>query len=355
VDIVALRDKFRSHGYYERPLLPMLRAWAAHLFIGFGGLAAFVATPGAWPRVAFMAISCFGFVGLATLGHTASHNGASDRRLANRILLYFTYPFLLQLSAIYWHYTHCITHHPNPNMVGIDNDCDLRPLFYINESHQAGASRRRRLYFRIQWLFFPFALLLNSVNIQRKGWRYLLSQLRDPERRTAGCWIDLACMTGHLVTWLVVPMFFFSPLAVIGVYALRTAIIGVALFTILAPGHFPAEAMCFSRDQREAGDFYLRQTAATANFRTGFIGRFLCSGLEYQIEHHLFPGVSHIYLPRMAPAVQEFCARHGLPYCQFGWGEAIWKSYAVMFKPKVVRSCVESVRGARGIEWQERS
>ena len=44
-------------------------------------------------------------------------------------------------------------------------------------------------------------------------------------------------------------------------------------------------------------DFALLQTTASVNFRTGFIGRFVRSGLEYQIEHHLFPNLSHIYYP----------------------------------------------------------
>lgn len=62
---------------------------------------------------------------------------------------------------------------------------------------------------------------------------------------------------------------------------------------------------------------------STVNFRTGMIGRLLCSGLEYRIEHHLFPTINHVHYRHIAPHVKAFCDRWQLPYRTFGWGEAI--------------------------------
>jgi fatty acid desaturase len=69
----------------------------------------------------------------------------------------------------------------------------------------------------------------------------------------------------------------------------------------------------------------MRQLQGTLNFRTGFIGRRACNGLDFQIEHHLFPNICHVYYPRIAPLVREFCLRNGYPYRCFGWGEAIFQ------------------------------
>src|SRR5262249_24344977 len=132
-DVASLRAEFKARGLFERPGAPGLAAGAGHPALGFGGLWAFVAVPSLPVRIVATDGSRFGFVGLGTLGHTASHHGVTDSNLGNRLLLYFTYPFLLQLSAVYWHQTHCVVHHPDPNLLGIDNDCDLRPTFYINE------------------------------------------------------------------------------------------------------------------------------------------------------------------------------------------------------------------------------
>jgi fatty acid desaturase len=252
------------------------------------------------------------------------------------------------MSARYWLYSHVQIHHPAPNIVGIDEDCDLRPSFAINEQHAqpaAGAGKPRFLQ-RLQWLTLPLLLPFNGFNIQRQAWRRLLRELRDPALRSADAWLDLACMTLHLAVFLVLPMFFFPATSVLAVHLLRFSLIGMALFAVLAPGHFPAEAVCLDQRQRDEGDFYLRQAVATVNFRTGPIGRWLCSGLEYQIEHHMFPSISHVFYRRMSPLVRQLCARHGLPHRQLGWGEAIWKSYLVFLRPKAVSTDVESLRQA---------
>jgi linoleoyl-CoA desaturase len=59
--------------------------------------------------------------------------------------------------------------------------------------------------------------------------------------------------------------------------------------------------------------------------------------VEYQIEHHLFPNLCHVYYPKIAPLVHAFCKRNGYPYRTLGWGEAIIKSYAALFHPRPVR------------------
>jgi linoleoyl-CoA desaturase len=117
-DVLRLRRRFREAGYYERPLLPVLTRWLVHVALGLGGLGAFVVLE-AWPlRAVSMLVSCFGFLGTATVGHTASHGAASEGRVGNALLLYVTYPFFLMLSATYWHHSHVQVHHPAPNVVG---------------------------------------------------------------------------------------------------------------------------------------------------------------------------------------------------------------------------------------------
>ena len=83
------------------------------------------------------------------------------------------------------------------------------------------------------------------------------------------------------------------------------------------------------------------------SFRTGWLGRFLCSGLEYQVEHHLFPNISHVHYPAVSLAVQAFCAKQGLSYRSYSWGEALWKSWQVLRVPQqVVGETTSVVRAA---------
>jgi linoleoyl-CoA desaturase len=344
-DVAALRAAFRARGFYERPTARVVLVWLANLLLAAAALALFVMDPRWFVRGPAIIVSTMAMVALATIAHTASHSALSRSNGWNRIIFYLSYPFLLQMSARYWLYSHVQIHHPAPNIVGIDDDCDLRPTFAINDSDH-GSSKRPFLR-RIQWLTLPLLLPFNGFNIQRQAWLRLSRELLNPELRGRDAWLDLACMTAHLAVFLVLPMFFFAPTGVLAVYLLRFSLIGMALFAVLAPGHFPAEAVCLDRDQRDRGDFYLRQAVATVNFRTGPVGRWLCSGLEYQIEHHMFPSISHVFYPQMSPLVQQLCLRHGLPHRQLGWGEAIWKSYQVFVQPKPVLTDVEALRTGR--------
>jgi linoleoyl-CoA desaturase len=344
-DVLTLRRRLREAGYYERPFWPVLWRWLLHVALGVGGLAAFVLLD-PWPlRALAMLVSCFGFLGTATLGHTASHGAASEGRIGNAILLYVTYPFFLMLSATYWHHSHVQVHHPAPNVVGHDDDCDLRPVFALNEQHAAGASGPGRALLRAQGFLLPVLLPFNGFSMHRQAWQHLIGVLlgRQGARRPAA-WLDLACMSLHIAVWIVLPMLWFSPVDVLLVYAVRVALMGTGLFAILAPGHFPADARCLDASQKNAGSFYLRQTATTVNFEPGPLGAFVCSGLQYQIEHHLFPSISHVHLAKIAPLVRELCERHRLPYRSMPWSRAIWESYMVFFRPKPVHADIETLR-----------
>jgi fatty acid desaturase len=206
-----------------------------------------------------------------------------------------------------------------------------------------GGGWRRWYYERAQWLVFPLALAANGLNYVRKGWRHLIRALRDPDKRKTAHWIDLAALIFHQVVYLGVPMFFFSARDVVGFYALRLALLGYAMFAALAPGHFPAEAARLAADQKDA-DYLLLQTSGTTNFRAGRIGSFFVSGLDYQIEHHLFPNVSHVHYRGMSVVVKNFCRENGLPYRVFRWDHILWKCWMTIRWPRPVVADAESLR-----------
>lgn len=340
-ELDALRAEFRERGFYERPLLGTLSIYFGTLMVRAVALWGVVVVRAPALRGFAFLIAALAAVNLATTAHTASHNALSRSRFWNRFIFYFTYPFQLQLSARYWWHSHVEVHHPAPNIVGIDDDCDLRPVFAINDQHRVGPNRWQRLSWNLQGLLLLLLLPVNGVNIQRQAWTRLLKELATPAQRSQETWLDLACMLAHLGVFLFLPMAFFPIQWVLLIYFAQNSLTGIILFAVLAPGHFPAEASCLDRGERHRGSFYLRQTVSTVNFRTGLFGRWLCSGLEHQIEHHLFPGISHVHLRKMSPLVRALCQRNGLPYRTLGWGEAIWKSYRVFLYPKRVTSLDE--------------
>ena len=339
----ALREELRAEGYFERRPLRGLAHLFAHLALTAGGVVAFLAMEGLPLRVVAIAVTCFGGVGAGAVGHTASHYALVKSRALNEALTFFTYPFFLMLSATYWQRSHVQLHHPSPNIVGIDDDCDLRPMFALNHEHERAGSwpeRHRRLFA----LLLPVLLVFNVPSIYLQGIQHVARELRKaPARRQPRVLLDAVCMALHPVLWLGLPLLWFSPLDVLAIYVLRVAIMGYGLFAILAPGHYPAEASCLDPSLR-GENFFVRQTTTTINFRTSWLGHFLCAGLEYQIEHHLFPAVSHVHYRTLGPRIQTFCAANGLPHRTLGWGEALWKSWRVFFAPKPVLSSLSDLR-----------
>lgn len=338
-----LRRELKELGLTEKTPWRIVAELAFHVFNTLGGIWIFVVVDAWWLKAVALLWSTLGLLGVATNTHTSAHGATSDSKWVNRTLTYFGYPFMSMLSATYWHYKHNVIHHPQPNVVGEDADVDLGPYFALTADQYEASSGWLRRWYNLQWLFFPFALAANGFNVQQLGWRHLISHLMDLEKCTAEHWWDLLAMTLHIVAWLVIPCFFFDPLAVIGLYAVRIVLMGYAMFVTFAPAHFPHEAQACAQDQKNA-DYFLIQTVNTVNYKTGPLGRLLCSGVDYQIEHHLFPNLSHVHYRKIAAKVKEYCEANGYPYRSIPWWKAAWQSLTIMKNPKPVITDLESQR-----------
>ena len=285
-------------------------------------------------------------------GIISSMDGFICRYIGDGILVYFGYPFFLQVSLSYWRHKHLVVHHPNPNLIGRDADVDLAPYFVLTQEALKSASGLRRWFYDHQWMFVPFVLFFNSFNVILAGWIYLIRQLRSGKTRQLKHWLDLLALLLHVAVWVALPLAYFSAADVMVFTIARLGLTSYGMFALFAPAHFPAEAVFLDRDI-DADDPVWRYTATTVNFRTGPLGRLLCAGVEYQIEHHLFPSISHVWYPQLSELVQRFCEARGYPYRTLGWWEAIWKSLMVFRHPKPIFHDAEKVTEAlfhRGAE-----
>lgn len=333
----------RAQGWRQKAPVRSLLELSLHVSLCLGGITIAAISEHMLVQAAALLVSSIGATGISTNTHTSSHFATSNWPSLDRALTYFGYTFFFGTSATYWWYKHCIVHHPTPNMIGIDADADLMPWFALNEDEFKNSRGLRRFFYRMQWLVIPFAIAFNAFNIQVSGWRYLLPTLCERQRRRARHWVDLCVLFLHWGVWLFAPMLFFDPLHVVVFHVIRLVLLGYAMFIAFAPAHFPEEAAFADKSQKNE-DFVLRQTATTVNFRTGLVGRLICAGVEYQIEHHLFPGVHHMYYPQLSRLVEKFCRENGYPYQTLGWGEATWKSLLAFRKPKKVLGELKALR-----------
>jgi len=335
--VAELRREFARHGWDKKATNRIVFELLIHVAIAVAGIAIFMMCHNPAVRVLGIVISTFGCMGVGTNTHTSTHYGTSDKRWVNEALSYFGYPMFSGLSATYWWHKHVVLHHPAPNVVGVDTDADLLPWFAITVDEVRASSGLRRFYYeQLQFWLFPLVLALNGFGILIAGWSHLIRMLCHSKGRRSAHWIDLSAMVLHYVLWIGVPLLFWSLPTVAGFYILRNILLGYAMYAVLAPGHFPAEAQRTTDEARHDAGFFAVQTSGTVSFRTGLIGRFLCSGLEYQVEHHLFPNISHVHYPEVSVAVKQFCAEHELSYRSYSWALALWKSWEVLRFPQQV-------------------
>lgn len=305
-----------------------------HLLVSAAGVALFIASDRLLVRLAGALVWTVGSLGVQSNTHNSSHYTTSRRRWVNELLTYFGATVINGVSATYWHNKHVVVHHPMPNILDVDGDADLMPFFAVYDRDFAKASRVAWLYYHLQWVLLPVALAALIFQMQINGWMFLAHKVRESAWKTSHS-IDVGALVLHYVAWIGVPSLFFPMTHVVGLYVLLTGLSGIAIFIGAAPAHFPAEAVCVPAAERHA-DFILRQTVTTVNFRTGRLGRLLCSGIEFQIEHHLFPEICYTHYPKIRELVEPFCREHGYPYRVLGWGEGVWKALKVFWSPKRV-------------------
>ena len=270
-----------------------------------------------WCGLLLVPLAAVPAVTAAMIGHEAAHGSFASSKRHNEIVLYLVFPLFGGLGAEYWKRKHNHLHHGHPNVVGRDPDLDVWPMALSSAAH-AGSSRLRRWIQRTAqgYLFWPLTLLL-AFTMRYDTGRYIAGRLRD--RRVDGALlIDIACLLGHYALWLAIPMLWFGVWPVLLLYDGLWATTGLLLALIFAPAHMGMPVM--DADQR-AG--WQQQLDTTRNLAMpGWLSWFFV-GLDFQVEHHLFPRIPHQNLPRASDIVAPWCERVGVPYHRLGYVSSI--------------------------------
>jgi linoleoyl-CoA desaturase len=260
-------------------------------------------------------------LGLATagigfnLGHDGGHGSVSRSRVVNRLLMQSL--DLVGASSYIWHFKHNVFHHSYPNILGADEDIDSEPLARFSP-HQ-----RHRWFHRFQfiymWLLYGFLPL---------KWQYMDDFLCIARGKIAAHsiprpqgWQLVAFVTGKLMmfSWTVLVPVLFHPLWVVAVfYFIASYTLGVTLSVVFQLAHTTDQAafpQVTWEDPRCENEWAVHQVLTTVDFaRHNWLLDWYLGGLNYQIEHHLFPHVTHIHYPALSAIVETTCAEHGVRY-----------------------------------------
>ncbi len=283
-------------------------SYAGHFALVFAALAAIVAAMVIWRDSWWLLLlaPAFGIVAtqMGFLGHDVGHLQVTRNATRMRLLGLVDGNLMGGMSFGWWVAKHN-AHHAHPN--DLEGDPDVRAGVLIFDADQAidrrglaGWTTRHQAF-----LFFPF-LLGEAVNLHVASARELFHsglKQRVPEA---------VLMLTHYVLYVGLLLFTLTwPQALLFV-AIHKGVQGLYLGCSFAPNHKGMPIL----DAAQAADPLLRQVLTSRNIRGGPFTDAALGGLNYQIEHHLFPSMPRANLRRAQPVVQRFCAERGIPYLE---------------------------------------
>jgi linoleoyl-CoA desaturase len=316
--------KGRAAAYFERTSKPPQGGLAMHLKTA-AILAWFAASYGLLLAVggasAGLAAGLTISLALATAGigfsvmHDANHGAYSRSARVNRGVG-FALDFI-GASSYVWRFKHNVQHHTFANVPGLDADIDAEP--FLRLSH---AQRRRALH-RFQ---AGYAWPLYGV-LSLKWW--LVDDAVDLVRGTIGGHpfprprgFELAAVVAGKAAFLgwavLVPVLVYRSPWPVAWFVFGSLVLGVVMAVVFQLAHSVSDAQFHGApggDGRLPTGWAEHQVRSTVDFaRSNRLLAWYLGGLNFQIEHHLFPGVCHVHYPALAPIVEETCRAHGIPY-----------------------------------------
>jgi fatty acid desaturase len=303
-DYAQLSRRIKQAGLLERRSRYYIWKIALTAAALAAGWAAFVLVGNSWWQLGVAAFLAVMFTQVGFLGHDAGHRQIFGSRRANYVLGLLHGNLGIGLSYGWWVDKHN-RHHAHPNTEGADPD--IRPSVVAFSAAQARAGRgTARLAFRYQaYLFFPL-LLLEAINLHVASIRALTS--RTSRHRPA----ETALLAAHVAGYLGVVFVVLPPVKAVVFILVQQGLFGLYLGSSFAPNHKGMAVL----DAADRSDFLRRQVLTSRNVRGGWLTDFALGGLNYQIEHHLFPSMPRPNLRRSQALVRAFCELHGVPYCQ---------------------------------------
>ena len=271
----------------------------------------------AWWQAGLLAV-CLGCA-LAAVGfniqHDASHGSFSRSPIINRLLAMSLDG--LGGSSYIWKWKHNVLHHSYTNIAGHDDDIELGGLGRLSPDID------RRWFHRFQHMYLWFLYGFIAVKWQvfddfRNVAEAKIGTHKIPRPKGWDLAIFIFGKIFFFTAALVVPMMFHEWYTVLGVYGLVSFVQGVVLGVVFQLAHCVEEAN-FPKPDVETGhmenEWAIHQVLTTVDFaRKSKVVGWYTGGLNFQIEHHLFPRISHVHYPAVAEIVEETCKEFDVPY-----------------------------------------
>jgi fatty acid desaturase len=256
-----------------------------------------------WLQLLNAAYLAFVFVQISLLAHDFGHRQFSFRApWMNDWATLILGNLLLGVSRQWWIDKHN-EHHGHPNQLDVDPDVDI-PLLAFEEEQALDKRGVARFVVKYQAaLIFPLSLL-QALSMNRSSIQFLF------EKRAKSTLVEALLMGAHFVLYFGLIFAALEPLQALLFIAVHRGLFGMFMVSIFAPNHKAMPVL-----ERESQlDFLHRQVLTSRNVIAHPITDFWYGGLNYQIEHHLFPRLPRNKLREAQQIIRDFCGDHSIAY-----------------------------------------
>lgn len=272
-----------------------------------------------WAMLGLCALMGFGLAGIGlSVMHDACHGAYSANPQVNKWLGYTLN--MMGATAFNWKVQHNVLHHTYTNVHEHDEDVSQRGLFRLNpHADWKPIHRAQHIY---AWFFyglmtFVWVFFKDIVRMKKYQQNGLVERVKGSAKEE---WAILVVTKVLYFTYaLVIPMLIlpFAPWQIFLGFFLTHYIAGFILAIIFQPAHVTSDSEFPMPDGELTleNNFAIHQIITTKNFAnksTWF--SWYVGGLNFQVEHHLFPTICHVHYKKLAPIVQATAEEYGLPY-----------------------------------------
>lgn len=249
--------------------------------------------------------------------HDGAHGSYSSSPMVNKLAA-FSLDFL-GASSFMWNTKHNIVHHAYTNIEGLDDDIDAGMLLRINK-----AQKHYKLHKYQHFYFWALYAMLYIAWVfytdYKKYFTNKVGQVALKKLKPADHYMFWSFKVLHLILFIFMPIYLVGFIPWLIGFLVYTSVAGIILSLVFQLAHV-IEETSFPEPLQPANkmedEWALHQLKTTANFatRNKFITWWV-GGLNFQIEHHLFPKISHIHYPHISKIVKETCHDLGAPYIE---------------------------------------
>ncbi|WP_317898505.1 fatty acid desaturase family protein [Aurantibacillus circumpalustris] len=262
-------------------------------------------------------------LGMAGIGmgimHDANHGSYSKNDRFNKFLGFFSIS-LLSGNSLNWRIQHNIIHHTYTNVH--DHDEDIAPVGMLRFDPHSEKKKIHKFQFLYAWFFYGLMTLMWSTV---KDFRQLKRYNKGGYLKTANTTFakELAVIIVSKVlyfAYMLIPYFVIQELSFLNWltgYLVMHYVAGLTLAMVFQVAHVTEEnEFPLPNEEGELeNNFIEHQLRTTMNFSMDSkIVSYFVGGLNFQVEHHLFPGISHVHYPKIAKIVATTAQEFNIPY-----------------------------------------